>query len=255
MKKDWIRTLLVEPIALRQPVVLQRKKLDAVPLYCVPLAYSSALVLVALYTDFQLDGYQVVRLRDISGIQADARTHFHERILAAEQVQPLMVSPDLSIADFPSLLAELYARDIPVIVQSDSGGILLGPIAKAGKNKLRVRYIDAEGRADTEVTRIAYEDIASVCFGTRYLDMVTRYATFSDTEDPEDPDTPDETETPEDAREPENPHAMGPMDAAQEADAETADAGTPDGETTHRLAQEKLRVEAARLAALWKGRT
>jgi hypothetical protein len=181
MKKNWIRTLLEEPMACRKPVAIQRKKLGVPPLYCVPLALSDALLLAALYTDFQFDGYQVVRLRDISSIQDDQRAVFHAHIMAGEQVLP---SPphQLPLTDFAALLAELAARGEPVAVEDDGKVFLLGAIEKAGKNKLRVRYIAADGRVDARSTRIPYEDIAAVRFGGRYLRLVARYAIAAEEE-------------------------------------------------------------------------
>ena len=64
MKKDWIRTLLSDAIARRSPVAIMRKKIGALPLLCIPLQLSEKLVLVAPYTDFKPDGFEVVRLRD-----------------------------------------------------------------------------------------------------------------------------------------------------------------------------------------------
>ena len=39
-----------------------------------------------------------------------------------------------------------------------------------------MRYIDGLGRMDAEPTRMPYDDIDSVAFGNRYLQLVVRYA-------------------------------------------------------------------------------
>ncbi len=176
MKKENICVLLQEAIAQQQPVALQRKKLGAPPLYCVPLSLSERLLLVALYADFQPDGYEVVRLRDITEIRGDARTAFHARIMTQEGVLAKLTAPPVPLIDFGALLAALGEQREPVIVEDGGKGFLLGTIEKAGKSKLRVRYIGTDGQVDPDTTRIPYEDIASVHFGGRYLNLVARYA-------------------------------------------------------------------------------
>lgn len=176
MKKDWIRTLLSDAIARRSPVAIMRKKIGALPLLCIPLQMSEKLVLVAPYTDFKPDGFEVVRLRDISNVRADEQAAFHEQVMQAEGVLKGLVPPQVSLESFPALLTDLFALDEPVAVSGKENVLLLGTIEKAGKKKLRVRYVDGEGHVDEDPTRFSYDDISSVSFGSRYLKLVVQYA-------------------------------------------------------------------------------
>lgn len=176
MKKDWIRTLLSDAIARRSPVAIMRKKIGALPLLCIPLQMSEKLVLVAPYTDFKPDGFEVVRLRDISNVRADEQAAFHEQVMQAEGVLKGLVPPQVSLESFSSLLTDLFALGEPVAVSGKENVLLLGTIEKAGKKKLRVRYVDGEGHVDEDPTRFSYDDISSVSFGSRYLKLVVQYA-------------------------------------------------------------------------------
>lgn len=176
MKKDWIRTLLSDAIARRSPVAIMRKKIGALPLLCIPLQLSEKLVLVAPYTDFKPDGFEVVRLRDISNVRADEQAAFHEQVMQAEGVLKGLVPPQVSLESFPALLTDLFALGEPVAVSGKENVLLLGTIEKAGKKKLRVRYVDGEGHVDEDPTRFSYDDISSVSFGSRYLKLVVQYA-------------------------------------------------------------------------------
>jgi hypothetical protein len=176
MKKDWIRTLLADAIARRSPVAIMRKTLGAAPLLCIPLKMSEKLVIVAPYTDFQPDGFEVVRLRDISNVRANEQAAFHEQVMYAEGVLTDLFPPAVSLESFSALLTDLFALGEPVAVSGKQNVLLLGVIEKAGKKKLRVRYIDGEGHVDEDPTRFAYEDISSVSFGSRYLKLVVQYA-------------------------------------------------------------------------------
>lgn len=175
MKKDWVRTLLTDCITRRSPIEILRKKLDVPPLCCVPLLMSEKLVLVVPYVDFQPDGYEVIRLRDISSIRADERAAFHGHIMMSEGVLESLCLPPVSLESFSALLTDLFAQGEPVIV-SGKEDLLLGTIEKAGKKKLQVRYIDGMGRVDEDLTRLPYDDITSVAFGNRYLKLVVQYA-------------------------------------------------------------------------------
>ena len=176
MKKDWIRTLLSDAIARRSPVAIMRKKIGALPLLCIPLQMSEKLVLVAPYTDFKPDGFEVVRLRDISNVRADEQAAFHEQVMQAEGVLRGLIPPQVSLESVPALLTDLGALGEAVAVSGKENVLLLGTIEKAGKKKLRVRYVDGEGHVDEDPTRFSYDDISSVSFGSRYLKLVVQYA-------------------------------------------------------------------------------
>lgn len=176
MKKDWIRTLLSDAIARRSSVAILRKKLGALPLLCIPLYMSEKLVIVAPYTDFQPDGFEVVRLRDISNVRSGEQAAFHEQIMQAEGVLNGLSAPNVSLANFPALLTDLLSLGEPVAVSGKDGTLLLGMIEKVGKKKLRVRYVDGDGHIDAEPTRMDYDEISSVAFASRYLRLVVQYA-------------------------------------------------------------------------------
>lgn len=176
MKKDWIRTLLADAIARRSPVAILRKKIGALPLLCIPLHMSEKLVIVAPYTDFQPDGFEVVRLRDISNVRSGEQAAFHEQVMQAEGVLRDLSIPCVSLENFPALLTDLFSLREPVAVSGKDGTLLLGMIEKIGKKKLRVRYVDGEGHVDAEPTRMDYDEISSVAFSSRYLRLVVQYA-------------------------------------------------------------------------------
>lgn len=191
MKKEWVRSLLLDAIERKYPVTLLRKKLDVPPLLCVPLEVSDGLVLVAPYVDFVPDGFEVIRLRDVSRMQEDGRAAFHGRIMQGEGILSQLAAPENTpLEGFPELLQWLMLRGEPVIISGKNEVYLLGLIEKVGKSKLGLRYIDAEGQTDIRISRIAYEDIISVSFGTRYLRLVAQYAAPPEGED----DTPEEEE-------------------------------------------------------------
>lgn len=177
MKKEWVRSLLLDAIERHFPVTILRKKLEAPPMLCVPLGVSDDLMLASPYVDFVPDGFEVVRLRDVSRIQEDGRSEFHGRIMQAEGVLAQLAAPeDIPLDGFPELLQWLMLRGEPVIVNGKNDLYLLGIVEKVGKNRLGLRYISAEGQTDSEMLRLAYEDIISVSFGSRYARLVAQYA-------------------------------------------------------------------------------
>lgn len=187
MKKDWIRALLSDSIQRREPIAVLRKKLGLAPLLCVPLGVGEGLALVAPYVDFLPDGYELIRLRDISRVGEEGAVAFHARIMREEGVLTGIAPQDgLPLSDYPQALQALMERGEPVIVTGKNDAYLLGAIGKIGKNRLGIYYIDGEGHVDGNLTRIAYEDIISVCYGTRYLRLVSQYATPMDQDVEED---------------------------------------------------------------------
>ncbi len=176
MKKEAISALLAEAIEQRKLIDLLRKKIDQFKLYGIPIAQREDLLLIANEYDFCFDGYKVIRKSDINQLHTGIGDGFFDWVFRQEQILPAPIETPLSLDNFQALLADLMKNKIPVIVEGKGNRFLLGAIHRLGKSKLHIAAVGVNGYIDSELTRTPYEEITTVTFGTRYLQLFMRYA-------------------------------------------------------------------------------
>ncbi|HEX2081473.1 MAG TPA: hypothetical protein VHG08_27465 [Longimicrobium sp.] len=151
------------------------------PLTGFPLAAGRKLLLIHnLNTDLLLpDGFTVVRVTDVVKVRSTEWDRFAERVLADEGrlLDPAAV-PSVRLGSWAQLLADLHARAERVSVECEpqEDGYFLGAIRGLRRDEVEIRPIDAAGRWEDEQWWIRYRDVTQVRFGTRYIEVFSRYA-------------------------------------------------------------------------------
>jgi hypothetical protein len=133
---------------------------------------SDNLVVVHRRSDrMDLDGYLIVRLRDVRTIQREFPRHaFFERAFQLKTVAP--VDPGLrDISDIPTALRSVAERFPLVVLSCDRkypNEVQIGQPTEYLKTRFRIRCIDpgADWYADEDV--FTYSDIVSMEFGGEY---------------------------------------------------------------------------------------
>ncbi len=112
--------VLRDHIKQRDLVSIRRAKVDANSMQGFLLAYSEDLLLLQYVFDFHLDGYLVVRRRDISELKSGKTNQFQKKLLEEEEVfGKVDFGFRLPIASFESLLSSLPSQEI-VIVEGEA---------------------------------------------------------------------------------------------------------------------------------------
>ena len=153
-------------------------KYDANNRYYFPLLVSDKLFLGAKEEDFILDGYHIRRFRDIK--RAEIQDGKYLEILNAEGVLDSLETPDVDVTDWCSVFMSLSTMNINVIVESEDedpekSGFAIGKIEKVCKNKVCLKHFDADGIWQEELVELPYSEITSVTFGSRYVDIFSKY--------------------------------------------------------------------------------
>lgn len=146
-----------------------------------PLALGRMLLLVReLNSDLLLpDGFTVVRVADVATVGATQWDAFVERVMADEGRLPAPEAvPAVRLSSWAHLLADLHARGERASVECEpqEDGYFLGAILRVHRDELEIRHIDSAGRWEDEPWWIRYRDITQVRFGTRYIEVFSRYA-------------------------------------------------------------------------------
>ena len=177
MKKFEITAVLEE--ACKQ-TLLCRMFLRADPncYNCFPLKKSEDLFLYMDEQDFRLDGYVVRRIKDV--MEISSKVDLTNDILESEGVTSEIKKLDIDLTSWESVLRYLDEKKCNAIYESedrDSGQIdyVIGRLEKMDDRYLYVRGFDINGKWDEKSTRIAFSGLVSISFGTRYVEIFSKY--------------------------------------------------------------------------------
>ncbi len=146
--------------------------------YCFPLAISSQLLLSVAENDFQLDGYTVRSLWAIAQVEAVRGTYLN--IHRSEGTLKKLYAPPVGIQTWKQTCLDLRATGELILAETEgsaesSGGFLIGKIERVGNGGVVLRCFDGDGVWDRELTEIAYGELVSITFGSRYLTTFAKY--------------------------------------------------------------------------------
>lgn len=176
-----IRQQLAAAAEERRQVRITRVDPYSEPVHGIPLALGrKLLLLLEVNTDLLVpDGFTVVRMEDVAEVGSDEWDRFADRVLADESLLPAPGTvSELRLGSWAQLLADLHARGERVSVECEphEDAYFLGAILRAGRDQVEIRHIDPAGRWEEESWSIAYRDLTRVRFGSRYIDVFSRYA-------------------------------------------------------------------------------
>lgn len=143
------------------------------------LAVGKELALLHIVDDFHLDGYRILPRSQVGRARHSALERYRAAILRAEKVLGRVgLEGAVDLADWNAAFKSLRSRGDNVIVEderADSEQFVIGRIERVNKKSAAVRGFDALGRWDAEPTRVKYEDVTSVTFGSEYVETFTKY--------------------------------------------------------------------------------
>ena len=174
VSRDYIDRLIAD----RTLVSIRRKRVDSRSIQAFPIAVSQRLVLLQYVYDFHIDGFMLLRLRDISDWKIGDTNNFQRRLLQEEglfdQVQFDFRAPIESCPDF---LRSLSPTEL-VIVESertDPPEMHIGTVASADSRTVAINYITGIARREDEPRQIAVRDITSCQIRTNYIGFYQRH--------------------------------------------------------------------------------
>lgn len=157
----------------------KRDKLEKYTLYGFVLACSSELVLIHYVHDFHLDGYQVLRVSDISGIRHSASDRTMRKILRAEGIlKQVGLNHSIDLQSWPSVFRKLKLIGGNIIVEGEEPEVeefCIGKIIRINKKTLCIRHFDGTGKWDEAFSYCPYEQITSVKFDCEYINIFSRH--------------------------------------------------------------------------------
>lgn len=146
--------------------------------YYFPLISNDKLLLGIEEDDFILDGYSIRRYVDLTKVQI--REDKCVEILKSEGIIDSIKTPDVDISNWETVFTSLQKMNKNIIVEKESLNedeceFVIGRIDRVLKRFVYVYHFDADCIWQEEPFKIPYTEITSVSFGTRYVDIFSKY--------------------------------------------------------------------------------
>jgi hypothetical protein len=151
---------------------------DAYYRYYFPLISNDKLFLGAEEDDFILNGYSIRRYVDLTKVQI--KEDKCVEILKSEGIIESIKTPDVDISNWETVFTSLQKMNKNIIVEKESLNedeceFVIGRIDRAFKKFAYIYHFDADGIWQEEPFKIPYTEITSISFGTRYVEVFSKY--------------------------------------------------------------------------------
>ncbi len=161
-------------------VRIHRKPIDAMHLDAYVLAVSDELALLQPVRDrIDLDGYDVIRLADVSSVTASPRASFYEEALALKRMRPTKPK-QLSLDNMASLLKSVNEAYPLVVIHRESvtpDSCEIGRVRDISDRTYHLDWINPNASFEKDGRRFRLADITRIQFDGAYenaLAMVAR---------------------------------------------------------------------------------
>ena len=146
--------------------------------YYFPLVSNDKLFLSAEEDDFIINGYTIRRYVDATKTQIIEDKYLE--ILKNEGIVNSLQTPNIDISNWEAVFTSLKRMNKNIIVEKESlkdeeCQFVIGRIDKVYKNFAYIWNFDADGIWDNGPIKISYSEITNIIFGSRYVDIFSKY--------------------------------------------------------------------------------
>jgi len=141
------------------------------------LALSPELALLHAFNDFEPDGYLVISVGDIAELASGDREQFWERVVTGEGLlDGLALDASIDLTSFATALVSIAKRYSDLAILTVDDDLFVGRLLGQDDKELQLHSVDHLGAWDGLPSRIAFDQIARIQFGTPYLRLFMKYA-------------------------------------------------------------------------------
>lgn len=144
-----------------------------------PLRVSDELCLLSYIYDFLLDGYEIIRLRDLKSIRVNTTDEFHQTLMRKQGLineKLCFQSPLSEVETLHDVLETIVKNDEIIIIECEKKEeFYIGKVKKVNKSYILFHNFDAIGNWGKEYDKISIESITLVSLRSRYINVFTNY--------------------------------------------------------------------------------
>lgn len=146
--------------------------------YYFPLIVGERLFLGAEEDDFILDGYSIRRFTNVTLVEI--KDDKCVEIFSEEGLIDSLVTPNIDITNWATSLQSLQTLGKNIIIEQESpfeeeANFVIGRVIKVLKTKVVFRHFDGDGIWEEEFYEIPFSKITSITFGSRYVEVFSKY--------------------------------------------------------------------------------
>ncbi len=147
-----------------------------------PLVVSDDFVLMRTLHDFALDGFAVLRLRDVTAVRSSDTERFFERVLRAEGMLDKVAAPrPVLMRSWRSVLESVRAHYRYAILECErEGEFLLGELVSVDDESVSLHYLQVNGTRERALTRVSLDELTLVRFDEQYVNLFGKYSVAED---------------------------------------------------------------------------
>lgn len=179
MNKSEKIEIIKQNIEVLHEIKIRRSRIGADDLNVIPLAIGQNLVLFQDLYDFNIDGYVIIRIKDITSIIITKSQQFSQFILKEEGILNQIRKPLInSVDNWGKVLTDLSNFGKNIIVECENLETLkffIGKIINIDRESLFLLHFNGAGEWDEEPTRIQLKNITSISFDSRYINVISKY--------------------------------------------------------------------------------
>lgn len=167
-----------EYIQRRTLVSISRAEIDSLSIQGCILACSEALVLLQYVFDFRLDGFMLLRRKDITELKSGKTNRFQQYLLESEglwdQVDFTFRAP---IESYKSFLAALSPNEIVIVEDevAEPQQFLIGTVSRVAGDSVTINHFTGTGRLVEPKETISLARVTSCQTRTNYIKAYQRH--------------------------------------------------------------------------------
>lgn len=174
-----LKKKLSTAVSKKRLAQVERRNITAEMTHGFVLQASEDLVLFQQTSDFLIDGYAVIRLKDITSLKSGMCERFFEKMFRGEGLMAQVGDcPAIDLSDWKSLLKSLKKIGQNVIIECegiDDGVFYIGKLVRVNQRSVEILYFDALGKWDKEPSTVRYDEITQVRFDEQYIKIFSKY--------------------------------------------------------------------------------
>jgi hypothetical protein len=158
---------------------IKREKIDTYYMHGFILKCNDCCILLEYEDNFQMDGYKIIRTKDVTEVRYGEREAFVENILCNEGIIRGTKQPQLTnLENLKDILLQFADNKENIIIEcetNENNNFLIGKVIMCGKNTFSFLNFDMLGYWDKKPTTVFYSKVTCITIGGRYLEIISKY--------------------------------------------------------------------------------
>lgn len=156
---------------------IERNRIDELKKSCKPILFNDKFVLICYEYDFEFDGFEIIRLDDITNINYDNIDIFINDIFIKEKIELSIEDVfDININSYMDIMKFFSMNNENIIIECEKNEeFYIGKVVEVYEEYICFLNFNGEGIWDEAPSKVFYRDITLISFRNRYIRYMSKY--------------------------------------------------------------------------------